>query len=544
MKALLGFDDDEITPRLAEWHGRIHPDDRERVLKALADYRLGRALHYRCEYRLIGRDGGECWVRDQGQAARDELGEPLRLVGLTLDIGAQKRAELTLQRQAQHDALTLLPNRQHFVDCLRRACRSVAPTPDGSSFAVLFIDLDRFKIVNDSLGHDAGDRLLKMAADRLRRHLATTHLLARLGGDEFAVLVTPCGSADDALTLAGELIDALQAPFTLHNQRFDLSASIGVAMSRQADEPAVLADAAELLRRADLAMYRAKVQGSGQRVLYSAEMSVAASDRVHLEAELRRALGGGQQLQMFFQPIVQLEDGQVVGFEALLRWRHPRLGLLFPKTFLPIAEEAGLLGELGRFGLAKACEAMQQALITGALSPRTVMSVNASGADLCQPDWSQQVAGIVRRTGLPFDRLRIEVTESALAENSAEAPAQLTALKALGVEVAIDDFGTGYSSLERLLDLPVDVLKVDRSFVADIHTNTRRQRLVQAIIDFAHVLGLVVVAEGVEQLAHQRLLRAMGCECGQGYWFAPARPELSSEIGGVGGHAPVAPMDS
>jgi diguanylate cyclase (GGDEF)-like protein len=411
--------------------------------------------------------------------------------------------------EALHDSLTGLPNRSLFLDRMRhalaRAERADAPV------AVLFCDLDGFKTVNDSLGHRTGDRLLILVAERLAECLRPGDTIARLGGDEFAVLLEELHEPGDAARAAQRLLDALEAPFELREREFYVSASIGIAAGNE--------DAETLLRDADLAMYRAKSRGKGRYAVYEPSMHTAIVERLELEVDLKRALER-EELAVVYQPIFSLVKGAVTGVEALVRWQHPTRGIVMPESFVPLAEESGLIGELGRWVLRKACHqgALWRAKYPG--HPGLGMGVNISGAQLREPGLVQEVADALAESQLEAAGLTLEITETALMESFDDALEEIDALKGLGVDLAIDDFGTGYSSLRYLRRLPLDVMKIEKSFVDGIGRPDEEPALLRAIIDLADIFGLRVVAEGIERHEQRARLLELGCKLGQGHLLA------------------------
>ena len=440
---------------------------------------------------------------------------PLALVHLFAeDVTARRAMEERLRHEALHDPLTGLPNRRLLME---RLCAALdRGRRRGGGTALLFLDLDRFKLVNDSLGHPVGDQLLAAVAERLRAALRPADTVARFGGDEFAVLLDGAPGAEAALRTAEAVQRALAAPVALDGFEVFTSASIGVAVAgARADGPEAL------LRGADAAMYRAKARGPGRCELYDHAMHARALARLRVESDLRRALERGE-VTAHYQPIVNLATGRVSGVEALARWRHPERGWVQPDEFVPAAEDTGLILELGRRVLAEACGRAREwggALPGGA--PVDV-SVNLSVKQLAQADLVEQVRAALDESGLPAARLRLEVTESVLVADPAAAAATLRRLKELGVRVWMDDFGTGYSSLSALHRLPIDGLKVDRSFVAAMGQDGRTGQVVASVMAMARGLGLEVVAEGIERADQLAGLRLLGCDAGQGWLFSPA----------------------
>ena len=417
-------------------------------------------------------------------------------------------------QRAVHDELTGLPNRALFLDRARDAVARAAA--GGTVPAVVFLDVDRFKDVNDTLGHGAGDELLTRLAARLRGVLRDGDTLARFGGDEFAVLCEAAHGEAEALALAERLLAALEAPFSVSERPVFVAASAGVVLGDAG------ASAESLLRDADVAMYRAKEAGGARCALFDEAMRRRVVDRVHREQELRRALERDE-LVLFFQPIVCLERRRIVAVEALVRWQHPTLGLLLPSDFVGVAEESGLIVGLGRWVLGEACRRLARWHADDAIDV-PYLSVNVSGRQLAEPALPEEVAAVLRRSGAPAERLALELTESVLMENTGSPTAVVQRLKALGVGLLLDDFGTGYSSLNYLKRFPIDGLKVDRSFISGITEGEEDGHILSAIVQMASGLGVEVIAEGVETVEQARRLRQLGVSQVQGYLFTAPVP--------------------
>jgi diguanylate cyclase (GGDEF)-like protein/PAS domain S-box-containing protein len=496
----------------------VHPDDQERVQtvsrRARAEFGA-----FNVEYRVLAAEGTFTWRHTFGRVYPPAGDRPARMVGVDMDVTERKVLEEQLAYQAFHDPLTGLANRVLFRDrvehALSRAGRSGAVR---EHVAVLFLDLDDFKSVNDTLGHAEGDRLLEAVAARLLRATRGCDTVARLGGDEFAVLLEDMAGPDDALTVAERIVAALRAPVGVTGKDVLVSASIGIAHARPDDSTG------ELLRNADVAMYQAKEGGKGCARVFEPAMHAAIVERLTLAADLRHAVDRGE-LRLLYQPIVELESGRLTGVEALVRWQHPDRGLVAPAVFIPLAEEVGMIVPVGRWVLVEACRQLRS--FDGLVSPGAgpdrgglTMSINLSGLQLQDPELVAHVAGALAEAGVAPARVVLEITESVLMRHAEETIATLHALKALGVRLAIDDFGTGYSSLSYLQRFPVDVLKIDKAFVDGVARGGSDAALARAIIALGDSLGLRTVAEGIEHPEQWAQLAALGCGHGQGYLFA------------------------
>jgi diguanylate cyclase (GGDEF)-like protein/PAS domain S-box-containing protein len=518
VEAMLGYTSDELIADQGLWLSLLHDDDRETALATDMDhFATGQPLIQ--EYRVTRRDGRVIWLRDEATVLRE--GAVVRLVshGVLVDITNRKLLEEQLEYQAFHDPLTGLANRALFRDRVEQALRRRYRSQDG--LAVLFLDLDAFKTINDSLGHVAGDQLLVIAANRLLAVVRPSDTISRLGGDEFAILLDGADDTGTMLVVAQRILDGLSGDLLLEGRHVTLRASVGVAVAQPHDT------VTDLLRNADAAMYRAKSQGRGIVAVFEPGMLNAAMIRLELEAEIRAALAE-HQLILVYQPTVDFSTREVVGVEALIRWNHPSRGLLLPAEFIPFAEESDLIVEIGIWVLGEACEQAADWRRQGLSKGEFSMSVNVSARQLARDGTLvRDVAAALERSGLAPSDLTVEVTESAVLEDPDQAVATLAALRARGVRVAIDDFGTGYSSLSQLQKLPVDVLKIDRAFVSGAGSSSETA-VTETLVKLGRMLNLKTVAEGIETAAEAAILEALGCNLAQGFYFG--RPMAPDEL--------------
>ena len=517
---------EEVTGHLvADSVGRsvrdfIHPDDREKHADLARSVVQGELDEYRHEIRLVGAAGTDIWVEAHARPLHDEAGRYSGLSGTLTDVSVRRELEERLIVQAFHDDLTGLANRALFKDRVEHALtrRAQGRRP----VALLFLDLDRFKTVNDSLGHRVGDGLLIAIADRLRGVLRPEDTIARFGGDEFAILIDDVSSPQDVLALADRVLSAFNAPFPIDEREITIRSSIGVVLASAAH-----ASADELLRDADVAMYRAKASGRGSYALFEPSMQAEVAARQELESDLREAVEH-ERLTIAYQPIVDLRDGTIVAVEALARWVHPERGEVSPSVFIPSAEESGLILPLGAWVLRRACLDLAGLRRPGGAAANLRLNVNLSPRQLSDRRIVRVVLAALRDAGLPPDALDLEITESLVLDCGEEGLGYLRLLRAAGCGVAFDDFGTGFSSLGNLRSLPIDGLKIDVSFVAAMLDSAVEAAVVDAVVRLGAALGVAVVAEGVEDAATAKRLAEIGCPFAQGYFFA--RPEPIADL--------------
>lgn len=488
------------------WFSVVHPDDRNRLTDAFSKLQQGGALTQ--QYRIIRPDGEVRWLEDRIKAVMDERGNVLRFDGVASDISERKQYEGRIEYLATHDALTGLANRHLLGDRLAQAIARSSRSQH--LLALLFLDIDRFKDINDSFGHVFGDQLLQQVAVRLKENVREGDTVSRQGGDEFIIVLTDLQKPEDVVVIASKILHAFSSPFIVGSRRLYVTTSIGATLY-----PNDSTDIETLLKNADIAMYRAKRESGNDFRFYSSEMSVTTKERVELETALRWAVER-QEFELFYQPKVALNDGRVVGVEALIRWHHPDLGLVSPVHFIPMAEELGLIVPIGKWVLRTACSQLKQWQEAG-LPPITV-SVNISARQFRQEGLVKAITDILQETGLDPRYLELELTESMVLNSADKSTVTLHELKALGVELSIDDFGTGYSNLSYLKRFPVDRLKIDQSFVQDIVNDSDDAAIAYLIISLGHSLNLKVIAEGVETAEQLAFLHNNHCDEIQGYY--------------------------
>ena len=512
---LLGFEPGTYSGTPEAFRQRLHPEDNAAFELMLSN---PNAWREDWDYRAILADGSERWISSRSRVFWSANGSLERITGVDVDISARKYAEADLLRRATHDSLTDLPNRRTFTERLEHSLQMARRS--GVPLAVAFLDLDRFKIVNDTLGYSSGDALLIAVAKRLKLHLRADDTVARLGGDEFTMILPVVRGMENGVIVAEKLLKVFEQPFMLGGQEFIVGASMGISLYPSDGE-----DSATLLRHADDAMRQAKKSGRNQYQFYRAEMTEAAQVQLELEHDLRRAIEL-QQLELHYQPQFDLRSNALIGVEALLRWRHPTRGYVPPLQFIPVAEDSGLIVGIGDWVLREACKQLSD--WQSGHAERFRVAVNVSALQFERHDLVESVSSALREHHVNACWLELELTESLVMRDVAGSSLQLQKLRDLGVQIAIDDFGTGYSSLAYLQRLPIDRLKIDRAFVKDLGGDPNTAPLAQAIIGLAHTLGMEVVAEGIETPQQLETLRGMGCEIGQGYLLG--RPAPSAEL--------------
>lgn len=515
--AMLGYKGSDLSHDPEAWLGRVHPHHCPRLKEALTAHLYGKSARFQSQYKIRHRDGSYIWALNRGMALRDADDKPIAIAGSQIDITQLVEGEQARAEESFRDRLTGLANREAFVVRLERALDH-AKKGEGGLFAVMFLDLDQFKVINDSLGHLVGDQLLASAAARLRGCVRENRsdLVGRFGGDEFVVLLEEISSAGEAMRVGKRIVDSIARPFTIGTREIRTGVSVGIALGDRSIE-----NPEDLLRNADTAMYRAKTAGRGQVALFNADMHAEASRLNELRSNLVLAIER-QELSLEYQPIVAVASGRIIGAEALLRWRHGN-DLISPAEFIPIAEETGLIVPIGDWVLETACTQVAAWARSGL--PDLKMSVNVSARQLRDPDLGRRVERVLQKELLDPRQLELEVTETALLQHKDVVAATIAKLDGLGVGFALDDFGTGYSSIEHLRSFTFRTLKIDRSFVAGLPADSKSAAVAGGLIELAHQLGLSVTAEGVETAQQLRFLKLLDCDCVQGYLISrPVAP--------------------
>ncbi|WP_432471789.1 bifunctional diguanylate cyclase/phosphodiesterase [Amphritea sp. HPY] len=519
---LIGLDSsvDFLSDRTESWFDLIHPDDLEIVQQEVDQHICGNSPHFECEYRLRHNDGSYLWVLSHGLAERDSTNQAIRMAGSLSDISDRKEAEHQLRHDAFHDNLTGLSNRFWFVSYLEKKLNHISRHSE-EVFAVLFLDLDQFKLTNDILGHAAGDKLLIQVAGRLQDCLRSSDLLARFGGDEFVILLE---HSEDFhyINVAERIIEALARPFQINGQEIMSGASIGITLSISG-----YTDPDEMLRDADIAMYQAKLSDKQRYMLFDENMRKLLLTRTSLEQDLKEALAANQ-LELHYQPIIALADGSLAGCEALLRWRHKSRGMVSPDEFIAVAETSNLINSLGQWVLETACKQIQLWRQLPGLDDFR-LSINLSARQFHDEQFLQGLPQTLADFDIDCTDLAFEITETAIIRDNKLAARVIGEFKKMGIKVHLDDFGTGFSSLSHLSDFPIDQIKIDRSFVMQCIEHKKHDRVVRGILNMAQELGIHCTAEGIETPEQLQLLQENGCEYGQGYLFARPMPAPEME---------------
>jgi diguanylate cyclase (GGDEF)-like protein/PAS domain S-box-containing protein len=506
------------------WQEVVHPEDYDKV--QASQQTLFSEGSQDLEYRIILPDGGIRWLRARSCLLKDTAGNPIRIDGIATDITALKRAQQQLEHDAFHDSLTGLANRALFSDRLEQTLKR-SQRHENHRFAILFLDLDGFKVINDSLGHLVGDQLLIIVAQRLEQCQRGEDTVARLGGDEFVILLPDIHDLEDAIKVANRIHRVLQPPIHLNETDIFVTASIGIAMSGSLPPYTCYEQFNDLLRDADTAMYRAKARGQGLSEVFDPSMHTQVLKRLQIESDLRRALERNEFL-VYYQPIVAINTAQIQGFEALVRWHHPSKGLINPNDFIPIAEETGLSVLIDQWVLRSACHQLRLWQEQLPDVPLTI-SINLSAKQFSQSGLIEYFDQVLQETSLEGNTIKLEITESVVIENAESAKEVLNLLKERNVHLCLDDFGTGYSSLSYLHSFPFNTLKIDRSFIQRLGTEGENYEIIKAIINLGLTLGMSVVAEGVETPEQLEILKQLNCSHAQGYWFSkPMNSEMAT----------------
>ena len=498
----------------------VHPEDRDRVTEAFQKLEQHNSIDV--EYRILQPDGQVRWLWERSKIVKDE-NEKVRLDGIICDITERKIFEQQLSHEARHDPLTGLSNRTFFMETVEQLLQKIKQEQD-YLFAVLFIDLDRFKIVNDSLGHILGDKLLVAVGNLLKQSLRPQDMVARLGGDEFTILIQRVNNIEDVTIIANRILNKLMSPFDIEGHKVFTGASIGIVFGNPRYN-----DSTEILRDADIAMYRAKAGGKGRYEIFDREMYVHTLESLELENDLRHGIES-KEFVLHYQPIMSTKTGELKGFEVLLRWQHPQKGLIFPDKFIHLAEETGLIVPLGEWVLMEACSQLRQWQIKYPSAAKLKMNVNLASQQMIEPNFLVRLGEILQESEISSNSLNLEITETTLMDYGEKTIELLNQIRQKQVQLSIDDFGTGYSSLRYLHRFPINTLKIDRSFINGITVTKENFEIVRTIITLAHTLGIHVVAEGVETIKQLKVLQSLDCQFCQGYFFSKPVDSKSAEL--------------
>ena len=513
-KNLLGYSDKDIGSSPQEWFGRVHEEDIDNINYHLNQHLEGQTPFFRCEFRIKRKDDIYIWVRYRGLVSLDENGKAYRIAGSQTDITAQKEFEQKLHFAAYHDSLTNLPNRKYLTEKLIEIL-TMAKFEKKSDFALMFLDLDRFKIINDSMGHMKGDQILIMISKRLSNWASEKDIVCRFGGDEFIIVKPKIVNREKVMEELHQLQLLMNRPLTIDGQQLYIGMSVGIVIG-----PEQYSSPTEIIRDADIALYQAKSAGLSHYVVFDPGMRQQAVDSMSIERDLREALSQ-HQFKLFYQPIVNLQENRLTGFEALIRWEHPVHGMVNPGNFIPIAEQTGMINHIGRWVID---ESMRQVKIWQEKYPHISMSMNVSAKQLKDETLVQSIEAALFINGLLPETLSFEITETSVLEFDDDTLDVLNRMKSLGVCLSLDDFGTGFSSLSVLHMYPIDTLKIDQTFIREILHDNNKIAIARTIIDLGHSLGMHVVAEGIETEESLKLLIDFGCPYGQGYHFLKPMP--------------------
>lgn len=523
---MLGYEAEDLKVNHLTWKELIHPEDKDRAFRAQQDHLSGKTPFYSSEYRLKMKNGQYKWILARGKVLRDEAGKPIRIAGSQTDISERKNFEEKINYIAHYDSLTGLPNRVYFEKSLAQSL--LESSRNNLRGAVFFLDLDNFKTVNDTFGHSTGDNLLKDVAEILKSFRSENIIVARFGGDEFVIIVHDVKDDEYVIELASNIVRALNRPWRIKGREFYSTVSMGVEFYPNAE-----CNVQSVLSNADCAMYSVKKDGKDNYRVYSSKMNKALMEQINMENNLRHALNQNEFI-LHYQPQINQKTGEIVGIEALIRWNSPSLGLIYPNDFINIAEETGLIVPIGEWVLREACK--QNKKWHQMSNKKFPISVNISVHQFKQPDIIDKVKTILNETGLEAQWLCLEITESITIFDIEFVVKILKDLRAIGVSIALDDFGTGSSSLSYLTKLPINIIKIDKSFVNEINKNTHEDAIIEAIIAMSHKMNIGVIAEGIETMDQYEFLLQKDCDMAQGYLFS--KPLSCNDIEktfGVGG---------